>query len=661
VAQADQATAKAQQFQAELADLGERLSKQETAAQAKNESRSQEPNPPDRNAALESPGKPVYNAIFSPTVDGQAASLLDGKKTLVRFLIGPNNTANAINDSSAKVAATLSNSSSDVPLTLTMDCNFCVGRRTAVVKIVFHGKTQLSSEAQFHILPNLAMAQSVGSPAIVMDVRNSDTALRYNRLTINVVVKGAHSVGYTGKTGSVSLGEGPFTSDVVDRRSYTPDVVITLLPVVGKPFDIGFEAINPELRQQLAGLESGKKQIDGKKQLQVFHTQSLTSEELTADQDDAHTILQGIMDKGNEDVRRVLAKSPSGVVSLDTVDYVSLSPEDEPKVLSALMQLGDNLYTRLFLNSGSSLKHLMNILETFVPSDKHTVRIFIKTSGQAFPWQLLHLPGANTPANFWGFKYELSVEDISRSGPAVVTEKSGFGNIQASLIGTYLGADYSVQWSGQQQADHLKQMMPSTQLIPANTANKFRDGIKSNAEELQLILVYTHGSDGWALTRTPDGQLIRQQMVPTGPRLIFNQDGTFVRATDIVNLASGFDTSAGPFLRKSPVVLLNACETGILSTSDLTLPNAFTILGARAVIATEAPVSDGFALSFGNDIIDQLASGTDIASAVLRVRKKYLEKHNPLGLVYAYYSDDGIAGKTEGEKQTAMSDKTTPR
>jgi hypothetical protein len=606
-----------------------------------------EPERPDHVKQIESANLPVYNAIFTPTTPGQPSSLIDGKKTLLRFFIGPNSLNNALGKDLAEVARRLAETTSDVPLTITMECGFCTGRRTDLIKVVYHGRTQLSSEAQFHIVPSLAIAQSLGSSVIVVDIRNSDTAVRYNRLALNMKVQGAGSVQSSGDV--AGLGVGAFTPRVVDTRSFRPDVIVTLRPEYGKPFDVGFEAINPELRERLSGLDLGKKQLDGVRQVQFFHTYDLTSSELSSDQGETLTTLKGLMDQQNADLQQALAATPSGAVLLDTRDFVKLSQSDREKAFATFAQLGDYLYTRLFLNSGGNLKKLIGTLEAFIPTDKHPLRILIKTSGQAFPWQLLHVAGAQDDTGFWGFKFEIAVEDMSRPSPAVVLKQLGTDNSGVSLFGTYVGADYSVQSLGNQQAKYFSQVFPSRQVIPANSSLIFRDSLKKRSSDLDFVLVYTHGSDGWMLIQQANGQYTRSQLVPPGQRLIFNQDGSFVGPTDITALANGFDTSNGPFLRRNPVVLLNACETGMLFTEEFTLPIAFLHLGARAVIATEAPVSNKFALLFGDALIDQMAQGKDMAAGVLDVRKKFLEQGNPLGLVYAYYMNDGIAGVAEAK------------
>jgi hypothetical protein len=83
--------------------------------------------------------------------------------------------------------------------------------------------------------------------------------------------------------------------------------------------------------------------------------------------------------------------------------------------------------------------------------------------------------------------------------------------------------------------------------------------------------------------------------------------------------------------------------TGDLTSAGLTLPDAFLHLGASAVVATDAPIQGVFALAFGDDLIDAMATTNDIAYALLETRQKYWHEGNPLGLLYAYYVNNSIA------------------
>jgi hypothetical protein len=606
----------------------------------------------------EVPGRPVYNAVFSPTVNSEPASLIDGKKTSLRFFIGPNDYKNAIVGLSAEVVPSLRRTLKDIPLTVTMVCSFCRGHQTDLMKIIYHGSTQTSSEAQFRLLPDLALAQGLGTSTIILDVRNSDTAVRYNRLSVGVTVQNAHAISAKGK--SIAIDQGSFSSEVEDKRRFRPDAIITLLTDPGKPFDLKFEAISRELREQTQGLELSKKQVGGARQAETFHTHNLTTQELEADQDDVHLVLKGLMDQQNTALLEQIKAFPGRDISVTTSDYVTLSQEDHDKVLRVLDGLGDALYTRIFLSTGSTFIKLIKKLEAFTPADRHPVRILIKTSSQAVPWQLLHIPGSSADSGFWGFKFELAVEDMARLGPAVVQPMVDSRKPRASLVGTYGGDnDYPVQYYGETQAAYLQKVMPSGQFAPAKSVQAFQDALRAKRNDLDFILLYTHGSDGWALTQTPDQGQIRSQLVPRGPRVIFDQTvlGASITASQIVNIPVGFDSSKAPFLNRNPIVLINACESGILATNDLTLPNAFTELGARAVIATEAPISHKFGFVFGNDLIDEFANGSEMAAGLLRVRKKYLEKGNPLGLVYAYYIDDGNAKPEDVDRQATSSER----
>jgi hypothetical protein len=125
---------------------------------------------------------------------------------------------------------------------------------------------------------------------------------------------------------------------------------------------------------------------------------------------------------------------------------------------------------------------------------------------------------------------------------------------------------------------------------------------------------------------------------------MLSRDGTIVRPIDLSELPTETELDGKPFFLNQPVVLLNACETGTNSVSltyELTFPVALLNLGARGVVATESQVWDTFALAFGNDLIDEIAAGTQMSAALLHIRLKYREAHhNPFGLLYSYYGAD---------------------
>lgn len=599
---------------------------------------------------------PVYNAIFSPTVPNQPDHLLDGQSTTLRFLIGPHNPSSVIANSANEVAPEIRSSAIDVPLTVTMTCKFCEGKgdnsSVQVRRIVYHSEEQTSSAAQFRLLPRRALAvKELGANEVLLEVRDSKTAVRYNTLAISVAVDSSGSP--TSNVAQSGMTLTSFPGPVSDNRTFRPDLIITIVPQTNGPIQISFDPINPELASRLNGLDNKRPSIlklfefrgrdSEAPQPRLFPTQDFSDKELSSLEADAKSILRGITDRENDALQQALAASLGGSLALDSVDLVAMGSSDKDKILDSLLPLGQYVYSRLF-NGNSDLRKIIESLESFSPSDAHTVRILIKARGPVFPWQLLNDPSSLNGEGFWGLKYELAVEPLDRISQGTVFKTFQPGGDGTYLFGIYKGSDYSVTYYAKQQSDYLTQKMHLVQPVTAESATSFTQKLKDGRSSLDFVLVYTHGSDGYVNT-TVGNVNVSLPLDPPGQRLIFSQDANaiFVKPVDLLKLTKGVDLRLGPFFERGPVVLLNACETGVLSSDQLTLPEALIVLGARGVVATVAPIPNKFGFQFGDALIDQMAKGVDLAKAMHDITKVYWRQGNPLGLIYSYYSYDGIA------------------
>jgi CHAT domain-containing protein len=83
-------------------------------------------------------------------------------------------------------------------------------------------------------------------------------------------------------------------------------------------------------------------------------------------------------------------------------------------------------------------------------------------------------------------------------------------------------------------------------------------------------------------------------------------------------------------LRGSPLVILAACRAGELVVSSphepISLPTAFLQAGARAVIASSAPIPDAEAEAFFEGVRDRATQGSPLALALHDERQAYLAK-----------------------------------
>ncbi|MGE5141352.1 MAG: CHAT domain-containing protein, partial [Rudaea sp.] len=94
-------------------------------------------------------------------------------------------------------------------------------------------------------------------------------------------------------------------------------------------------------------------------------------------------------------------------------------------------------------------------------------------------------------------------------------------------------------------------------------------------------------------------------------------------------------------LSGAPLIFINACESAQLSPLfyDGFVPY-FIARGARGVIGTECQIPAVFADEFGRRFFDRFLCGEPLGQSFLDLRREFLDRHNnPLGLLYALYSD----------------------
>ena len=121
-------------------------------------------------------------------------------------------------------------------------------------------------------------------------------------------------------------------------------------------------------------------------------------------------------------------------------------------------------------------------------------------------------------------------------------------------------------------------------------------------------------------------------------------DSTYVRLSDDFTISIQDLETADFGINGSPIVFLNACETG--SLSPLYTPffaRAFIKYGARGVIATECAVPDSFAADFAKLFYQNLLGGETLGESLLKTRYHFIKKHNNLtGLIYSMYAPSSI-------------------
>jgi len=328
-------------------------------------------------------------------------------------------------------------------------------------------------------------------------------------------------------------------------------------------------------------------------------------------------------------------------------------------VLTWLAEIGGDFYYHLFRYNFCPPDNdiLCKVVETVDSFDAGTepLTIVVFTQDLFVPWQLLHPTVDADARRFWGFRYALSVMSLSSDDPEGSSGgKQGADTIQPPTAKNFLYAHYAV-------ADHATSsdkaiMLFSHRLLEkvnadltpespseVDSAEKFLGALRDHSDDFSLIWTYGHGSSGSDLTKT-----LSDELSPTstarGAELIFG--ATKADTVSLDGLQHAVFNHQGLPLVQRPIVVLSGCETGTngfgRSSSD-SLPRVFMHLGARAVVATEAPIWDEFGYAFSADLFHLLLTGSSIGDALMQTRHRYFEEHhNPFGLLYNLYGDPNV-------------------
>ena len=93
----------------------------------------------------------------------------------------------------------------------------------------------------------------------------------------------------------------------------------------------------------------------------------------------------------------------------------------------------------------------------------------------------------------------------------------------------------------------------------------------------------------------------------------------------------------------NPVVFLNACRTSDVEPIYFCgLAKHFMGKGARALIATECEIPDGFAAEFSEFVYSQFLKHKPLGECVFAAKRHFLKRGNPIGLAYSYYGPPSI-------------------
>ena len=328
-----------------------------------------------------------------------------------------------------------------------------------------------------------------------------------------------------------------------------------------------------------------------------------------------------------------------------------ITEEESHGILSEIRNLTEPIYQGFFQRDQDTAL-LLNTIERFGEALLRTaepMRILVRTDKAFFPWHMLYERpiDANSdsidPFNFWGFKYELTVQlygiyDPYESAPLLYPDASEI------IFARYREGNDSATEGANAFESIINSTFPANQnngLRVVDSAEDFVEAIISQKNETSLILAYAHASSGEYVDTTRKQPVFEQLKT----RIQFSsQEALETDKLDSSLQSYSLEQGILPheMLKKFPIVFLNGCETGPppRATGYKHFAGIFLSYGARSAIVTEAQIRADYALDVGEKLLGDITKTQVIPFALWKARTDLLmnpRNHNPYGLFYSYY------------------------
>jgi len=592
------------------------------------------PNSPASNA--------IYNAVFSPR-SNSFNSLFNGQKTKVDFYIGEPDKNSAIPRAKASVNQAISSQSEKETLTITLTCGLCDGTSVQEQIIEYSPSTsQKSSDAIFYFIPDRSKTKE-GMGNLAFQIKNM--GIVYDNIVLDVYVENSGTATANAKSLSIAapvskIGPSGVANVVAPPEARAADLTITC-------FEEGnFVAVtlDPGRNAQLSQLFRGRNMQDAGHP-RVFHTGITVSALLQIERNDYFS-LASMVDQSPQ-LMKALSGDPEASIVLS--GSTTLTASEEQELLDHLYDQGQTLYRKLFINSADTdLRDLMADFDEYTTSGSPAL-IRIEAHSINIPWQFLYPPVSENevkdPHGFWGFRYEIAVDPLAEKAPGYypnIPLQYGQGPL---LLATYQAADSDtsndreVSSDGEKMYTFLGSTIGFKGITNVHSRKDFLNALRMSGSSIQFLVAFTHAEGDTALGLAQDGQIQVTQRL-AGPELRFSNN-EYVTLEALDTLSNALSAKKMLLLANRPLVMLNGCETGsaaLYEGIDRSFPTEFLQMGARGVIATEAPIWTSFGYDFGSALVVNLKSGQSASLALLSARQTFLEQHNnPLGLLYSYY------------------------
>ena len=570
----------------------------------------------------------IYNALVSPVVPGTKNVLFNKTRTKVEFYIGTPTTGNVVPEARKTVNPEIAKLPATENLAVSLYCDFCEESKLQHGTITVEpGSPVHSSSAIFQFIPNAERTEK-GIGDLVFQVTGTGGTL-YDNVVVPVAVETGGAPDRTALAASganTALG-----NDAFPDGGRKLDLTI-FCQSDGNKIKLQLRPDNPDLALSFNG-----RQNDGPPGGLKEFASGLTWIDLSTRLLQDYRLLDGIIRQDP-----ILQKAVTGKSTSDMLPQITdLKPQEEQKLLQPMASTGQFLYDGLF-NQNQDLKDLISIVEGFKRKDGKPVLIRIVTGGISLPWQFLHPLGSPKEETFWGFKYELIIDPLKAENgfyPGTLHYKNGpmmFGKYHAQAGDP---ENQLVEQEGEGEIKYLSSDLGFKGLLPAvDSRQSFLDGLNQNRKSLELVIVFTHARND--VVSQPGTKDVTVTQSVSGPELEFRA-GEFVSVGSLEDLRNSVEPPDVFRLEQQPLVFLNGCGTGTASFSAMgnrNFPTIFLVMGARGILATEAPVWTRFADDFAQELLKQMKAKDPVSLVLFNARREFLHDHkNPLGLLYTYY------------------------
>jgi branched-chain amino acid transport system substrate-binding protein len=590
-------------------------------------------------------GGPVYNIEIEPKEKPPLFPLILKKDipTDITFYIGPKSDETIAPGLAPDSILDAIANNRPIELTVTLFCYLSETDTYQQQKIRYDPREMRSDQAKFRILPSfntVSNSHGVGKLIFVVDAKGMEIDI----IQLNAIV---------GKPTEEALNAYDPPQKMVLSALNTedismPDLVIAIAPSGDGKLPVIIRPILAELETHIKAKVSG---LSG--HFWDFES-GVSRNDLAGIVNFIYMDLRSMAEQNNQSLQKIYRLMGEDTTLSPEAAMLRFSEEATQKLLHNLATKGALLYKRIFMDGENRLLKVMRAINDFEERDPLNVRIL---AADVFaPWQISYTAGLippTRPAAFWGFRYQLGTLQVVNAAQGRMKTVLKRPRSNEVLFGAWRGSalrgvEDNVKARAEILKNHLKNKV-GADIIFSDSKQNFLSKIKSDADKLKLIVAYGHGSSGTKIIigRTDSG---KEEIFTVddiiGPCFIFADDkNEILRPNDLelISIPAHYYAYNPCHFKMQPIIILNACETG--ASGQRTADNngfvgAWTRLGSRAVIVTEAPVWANFAQHFGQDLINRLFLGDEVRMALLKARKKHLERWgNPLGLVYSLYGN----------------------